>query len=66
MSHMLGPINTQFILVWINFINFIIWNYSIIFTLIKNMKIRKLLKFKRILQKMLAEKKNDNKFIKIF
>ena len=34
--------------------------------LIKNMKIRKLLKFKRILQKMLAEKKNDNKFIKIF
>ena len=66
MSHMLGPINTQFILAWINFISFIIWNYSIIFMLIKNMKIRKLLKFKRILQKMLAEKKNDNKFIKIF
>ena len=32
--------------------------------LIKNVKIRKLLKIKEILQKMLVEKKNGNKLLK--
>ena len=53
-------------MVWINFINSIIWNYTIVSMHIKNVKIKKILKIKEILQKMFVEKKNIySKFIKI-
>ena len=64
-SQMLGPINVKFIFVWINSLKSIIWNYRILFMLIKKKWENKGQKSKKIWKCMLEKNMAANDLLKL-